>query len=255
MKKQLAIIGIVAIFVAVELSGCTDTKKELTPANIILKNVTYSPSNPVTNDEITFTITLENTGDRDDFQVITLNGKDLYSGNFTIRSDSFIIDGHSQKNVTISTAEHIINEGMQSFEIGITGNQTIRTINIDIQPGSPEIYYAVTGYVATLNNEYTYIENTTFTIGEVVVLFYLYRNVNHEGEVETNHNIAISHEGVLYYSDTDVYKTSTDNKTFQVNFPFDVEGFWPLGEYQIEIGIQDRVTGLTCTKKIYFTVV
>jgi hypothetical protein len=254
MKKQLVIIGIVAILVSVGLSGCTDTKKEPTPANIIIKNVTYSPSNPVTNEEITFAITLENTGDRDDFQVITLNGKDRYTGNFTIRSDSFIIDRHSQKNVTISTAEHIINEGMQSFEIGITGNQTIRTINIEIQPGSPEIYYAVTGYIATLNNENTYIENTTFTARDLVILFYLYRNVNHEGEVETYHNIAISHEGVLYYSDTDEYKTITDNETFQVNFPFDVEGSWPLGEYQIEIGIQDKITGLTTTKTIYFTV-
>jgi hypothetical protein len=255
MKKQLVTIGIIASLVSVGLSGCTDTKKELTPANIILKNVTYSPNNPVINDEITFTITLENTGDKDDFSVVTLKGKDRYTGNFTIRSGSFIIDGHSQKNVTISTAEHIINEGMQSFEIGITGNQTTRTINIDIQPGSPEIYYAVTGYVATLNNNNTYIEDTTFTIGEVAILFYLYRNVNHEGEVQTYHNITISHEGVLYYSDTDEYKTSTDNETFQVNFPFNIEDSWPLGEYQIEIEIQDKITGFTITKKIYFTVV
>jgi hypothetical protein len=255
MKKQLVIIGIVVLLVTVGFSGCTDTKKELTPANIILKNVTYSPSKPVTNEEITFTITLENKGDRDDFRVITLNGKDRYTGNFTLQSGSFIIDGHSQKNVTISTAEHIINEGMQSFEIGIIGNQTIRTINIDIQPGSPEIYYAVTGYIAKLDNNNTYIENTTFTVGDVVILFYLYRNVNHEGKVETYHNITIYHEGVLYYSDADEYKTSTDNETFQVNFPFDVEGSWPSGEYQIEIGIQDKITGLTSTKKIYFTVV
>jgi Tfp pilus assembly protein FimT len=254
MKKQLVIIGIVALLVTVGFSGCTDTKKELTPANIILKNVTYSPSKPVTNEEIIFTITLENKGDRDDFRVITLNGTDRYTGNFTLRSGSFIIDGHSQKNVTISTAEHIINEGIQSFEIGINGNQPIRTINIDIQPGSPDIYHAVTGYIAKLNNN-TYIENTTFTVGDVVILFYLYRNVNHEGKVETYHNITIYHEGVLYYSDADEYKTSTDNETFQVNFPFDVEGSWPKGEYQIEIEIQDKITGLTSTKEIYFTVV
>jgi hypothetical protein len=253
MRKQLLVIGIVTLLICIGYSGCTDTKnEELTPANIIIKNITYSPSNPATNEEITFTITLENTGDRDDLSVITLNGKDRDTGNFTIQSGSFIIDGHSQKNVTISTAEHIINEGMQSFEIGITGNQTIRTINIDIQPPSPEINLA-TGYIDELNN--TYIEKTAFTAGEVVVVYYRYRNVNHEGEVKTYHKITVSHEGALYYSDKGEYKISTDNETSLASWRFSVEGSWPLGEYQIEIGIQDEITGLIGTKTINFTVV
>lgn len=255
MKKQSAVIGIIFIIIIIELSGCTDTKNELTPAHIILKNITFSPGNPIATDKIIFTITLENTGDRDDFRVLTLNGVDRYTGNFTIHSDSFIIDGHSQKNVTISTADHILKEGMQSFKVGITGNQTIRTINIDVLPGSPDISYAVTGYITQINYNNTYIVNTTFASGEIVILYYRYRNVNHKGEVETNHNVTISHEGVIYYSDADTYRTTTDNETFEVYFPIDVGTSWPSGEYQIEIGIQDKITGLTTTKKIYFTVV
>jgi uncharacterized repeat protein (TIGR01451 family) len=254
-RKQLLVMGIIILLICIGYSGCTDTKnEELTPANIIIKNISYSPSNPVTNEEITFTITLENTGDKDDFSVITLSGKDIVTGNFTIQSGSFIIDGHSQKNVTVSTFEHILNEGMQSFEIGITGNQTIRTINIDIQPNdAPEIYYVVTGYVVKLNG--TFMEKTTFTAGEVVVLHYLFRNVNHEGVVETFHNITVYYKGALVYSNNESGKSYTTTKTLQGNWPFTVEEFWPSGEYQIVINIQDKITGLTCSKTIYFTVV
>jgi hypothetical protein len=251
MNKQLVIIGIVAILITVGLSGC-EKQNTITPANIIIKNITYSPSDPVSNEKINFTITLENSGERDVFSVISLNGKNRVSGNFTIRSQSFLIGGHSQKNVTLSTGENLINEGMQSFEIGITGNQTVRTINIYVEPNSPGVFYAVTGYLDELNN---FVAKTIFTAGEPVILDYFFVNVNHEGQVETYQNVSVYHEGGLYNSINDEYKKRTDNETCQASWIFFVEESWPLGEYQIVIIIQDKITRLTCTKIMYFTVV
>jgi cellobiose-specific phosphotransferase system component IIB len=145
IKKQLVIIGIIAQLVTVGFSGCTETKEELTPANIILKDVTFEPSAPVENETIVFTVWLENTGDQDETSIIKLNGIDRNKANYTTQSNPFTINGHSQKNVTVSIEGNIIDEGWQSFDIGIVGPQTnyifklLQTIEIVIEPGAIDV--------------------------------------------------------------------------------------------------------------------
>ena len=70
MKKQLVIITMLLLLL-VNLSGCNEKQEvikeqeedvsELTPTNLVIKNITYSPKFPVEKDEIIFTIEVENT--------------------------------------------------------------------------------------------------------------------------------------------------------------------------------------------------
>ena len=56
-------------------------KRNLPPANIILKDVTFEPSAPVENETIVFTVWLENTGDQEETSIIKLNGIDRNKAN------------------------------------------------------------------------------------------------------------------------------------------------------------------------------
>jgi hypothetical protein len=140
MRKQLLVIGTVTLLICIGFSGCINTKKELTSANVILKNVEFMPSAPVENESIVFTTWLENTGDLNETCKLNLKGMDRNNSNYTTQSNSFTINGHSQTNVTISTAENMIDEGWQAFDIGIVGPQTnytfklLETTEIVIEP-------------------------------------------------------------------------------------------------------------------------
>jgi hypothetical protein len=264
MKKQLSVIGIVTLLICIGFSGCTDTKKEeLKPANVILKNVTYSPKKPVENKTIIFTVALENTGDENDTSIIQLKGTSRDAGSFTTSSNSFTINGHSQKNVTVSTAKNIINEGAQSFEIGIVGPQTnyvfksLQTLDIDIEPGAPEIYFITTASnVITFGN---YTEDKTFESGDLVYVYYEYKNINHDNVVELYRTISVTHKTswVGYYNDNKYGERSlSESDDWAAWWPFTTYTYpnnWPTGEYQVDIGIQDKISGKTTTSTVYFT--
>lgn len=272
MKKQFVIIGIVAILVTVELSGCTESEKQLlTPANIVLKNVTFDPSDPFEKENIFFKLTLENMGDNKTSS-IALGAYWTHRDGNVSRSwmnELFSIEGHSQKNYTFSTGTNNTVAGMQSFQIVyIDYNQskldynkskeiTLTIVNITIKPLPPEIYLCITtGNVTDLG---FYTEKKTFNASETVYIYYEYTNVNRGGVVNINETINVYHQesGIQYYSKNfdDKRFSEVDSWMRYLNiYTSDDKGIWPSGRYSIDIGIHDRITGIKTTKTIYFTI-
>jgi len=265
MRKQLLVIEIVTLLICIGCSGCTDTKKEeLSPANVILKNVVYSPLNPVEKENIIFTITLENTGDTNaSSNSITLSGFDGDTFLYSSQSSSFIVNAHSEKIVTVSTGKDKTDEGMKSFKMTMwsstQGYNSIlpQTLNINVQPGAPEIYLITTASNVIAASNYT--EDITFEPGELVYAYYEFRNVNHDNVVETYQTITVHHKSswVVYFDDNkyDDKKISESDGWVQW-WPFYTYTYpnnWPTGEYQVDIGIQDKITGKTTTSMVIFT--
>ena len=270
MKKQLALIGMMAILATVVLSGCTENEKQLlTPANIVLKNVTIDPSDPFEKENIYFILTFENTGDKKT-PSMALGAYWTHRDGNVSRSwmnKRFSIEGHSQQNYTFSTGTNNTVAGMQSFKIVYLGynqsiemNQSIETtltiVNITIKPLPPEIYLCMTtGNVTALG---VYTEKRTFNASEPVYIYFEYTNVNHGGVVDINETVIVRHQesGIQYY-----LKNFEDQQFSDVDFSMrylkiytdeDI-GMWPSGRYHVDIGIHDRTTGIKTTKTIYFT--
>ena len=273
IKKQLVILGIIAVLVTIELSGCVENEKQLlAPANLVLKNVTINPSNPVEKENIYFRLTLENTGDNET-PSLTLGLYWTHRDGNVSRSwmnKLFSIDGHSQRNYTLSTGTNNTVAGLQSFRIvyldynqsKLDYNQskeiTLTIINITIKTLPPEIYLCLTtNNVRTLEG---YTEKKTFNASEIVYIYYEYRNVNHNGVVDINETISVYHQesGVQYYAKNFDEKrfSEVDSWMRYLNIStHDDKGIWPSGRYIVDIGIHDRITGIKTTKTIYFTIV
>ena len=264
MKKQSLIIAIIIILICVVYSGCTETKNEITPANTILKSVSYLPINPVENENFTFFITLYNSGDTNDSVIIHICCKNDLTLDYSIRSSAFQVNAHSEKTISMKTNENVlstgkINEGLQTFSITMFGYETndrfieIGTVDIYIQPSPPEIYLATTASnVVTFGN---YTEKTTFSRGEIVYVYFEFKNVDHTGTTDIFQSIVINHKDswVKYGDYYDDFKQISENTLWYMYRWFQTNVNWPLGTYQVDIGLQDKFSGLTATKTIYFT--
>jgi hypothetical protein len=251
------------LLLAVGFSGCTESEKKLlTPANIVLRNVTFSPSHPVDNEDIVFTVQLENTGDNATAIALGLNWTAENGQYRDPWSNINELEGHSQQNITLSTGTgtrgEINGEGNQSFKIVYHDYQqskdiTLKIVDIEIEPGAPDISLAATG----LDNQSIRYQSTFGLEG--VYVYYEYQNIKHNGVINTSNTITVYHQesGVQYYSNSSE-DTGPSEADIWMRLPGfntwgDVNGFWPSGDYYVDIVITDRTTGLTGTKTLYFT--
>lgn len=235
----------------------------LSESKMVLKNVTYTPSNPVEKEYINFTLILENTGDNvTPVMAFGLNWTHR-DGNISSswRNNLFSLEGHSLNNITLSTGINNTDEGIQSFKIVYYDFQreeeiTIKKVDINIEPLPPEIYICMTIGDVVASGEY--IEKKTFNAGEIVYVYIEYRNLNHNDIVDMSLSLDVYNQDIIYFSYNKDYEQNqkSDILTAQWNFPTydDANGNWPSGKYQVDIEILDKLTGKTGTKTIYFTI-
>lgn len=235
----------------------------LTEPNIVFKDVAFSPSNPVEKDNILFNVIIENTGDKNTSIVLGLNFTHRDSFRLYEQGDKFTLEGHSQKNVTLFTGKNTTDEGILSFGIYYFDFQelkdvTLKILNIEIAVGSPEIYLATT--TSNVEGSGKYNEKTTFNAGETVYVYYEFRDVTHENLTDVRISVDVHHKDtwVNYYQYNDELKQISESTSWLMYHSFTTYDNssvnWPLGIYQVNIGIQDITSGLNTTKTIYFTI-
>lgn len=136
---------------------------------------------------------------------------------------------------------------------GATASYT-RTIIVSEAPleSPPEIYLVTTASkVETFGN---YSEKSEFERGDTIYIYYEYKNVNHENVIDTYHTLTVNHKESWkkYYSDEDDSYVIDDGILWAKWWWFDTDNSWPSGQYQVDIGVLDQITGKTDLATIYF---
>ena len=270
-KKILTIIALLILLI-IGLSGCNEKQEvikeqekdlsELTPTNLVIKNITYSPKFPVEKDEIIFTIEVENIGDNtSDYYNFELGFKDRDGFTLNPVSNSFNLEGHSKKNITITINKNLTDEYNQSFEIvmkDIYGNEiadTFHNIEILILPLPPEIYYFTpASYLISFRN---FEVCGTFNVSDKVSIYYEYSDVIHDNQIQTYQTISVYHKesGVSYYNDFYNQTLKIDDSEIWYHWWSFYTRNWPKGEYRVDIGLRDENTSETALATTHFRII
>ena len=271
--KKLGILLIVLIITSVGfLSGCNEKQEvikeqeedvsELTPTNLVIKNITYSPKFPVEKDEIIFTIEVENTGDNtSDYYNFELGFKDRDGFTLFPVCNSFNLEGHSKKKITITINKNLTDVYYQSFGIvmkDIYGNEiddTFHNIDIVILPCPPEIYYITpASYLISFRN---FEVCGTFNVSDKVSIYYEYTDVIHDNQIQTYHTISVRHKESLesYYNDSYTHTLKIDDSEIGYHWWNFYTTNWPKGGYQADIELRDENTTETALATAYFRLV